>query len=960
MAKNQQLKMTVEGLWTSPNTFSSVPPGALQIADNLVFYRQNVAESRRGQNLYGSLLGAAIKKLFNYKDYLLLNYGSKMAYDSDDSGTWVDYSGTYEQPATTHKIRGLESNENFYFNTTNGVYKIDALTSNPRLAGVPQGLDMQVSLTGTTGWFTDGNQVAYRILWGYRDLNSNLLLGAPSGRVVVINDSGNNTDTTIVSTIPSEVELGWFYQIYRSGLSGGAAIVPNDELKLVLEASPTALDLSNGYITAADTIDYNLSGAFLYTNSGQEGIAAANAQPPYCKDMVLFSDHSFFANTKQRSFFNLRLLGVGEDSSSFGYLLDASVDTTNASPTLAVTSTTNLRVGMRVIGTGIQTDSRILSISAPTTVTMTKNATATNLNISLEFQDRLTIDDVDYWGGSTYNESTHTFLVTEASPVDPVGDIEATSYSLIKLVNRVSANTTIYAYYLSGSNEFPGQLLFQTRQILDGDFIVTSTDGSSFTPNLPNQLNITANTLANPTVVTCTGHGLTTGNVITIYNSNSTPTIDGERTVTVLTANTFSVPVNVTVAGTSGYWVLTSLLQESEDDGKQSYVLFSKPNQPEAVPVVQELPVGSENYPILRVIALRDTLFVFKADGIFTITGYNKESFQVILLDNTIKLTCIESAAPFGNKVFCFTDQAIAVVADTGALPASIPIEQDLLRLSALSNFAQNSFGLGYESDRMYIFFTVSNVNDTYATQAFIYNEFSNAWSRWDLARTCMVVRRSDNKLYLGGASSNYVYKERKSYSRFDYADESFDVTIISSSAFDITLNSTTGLAEGMTITQGFLQAIIESINGAVITVDSQQTWVAGDAEVFTPIINTLQWSQFDVGNPGVVKQFREMTFIFADAAFRELMATFTSNFSPSATTITLSGNYVARWGRFAWGSLAWGGYLGGQSPIRTWVALDKQRAMWVNVKIEIAQAFTSLSLAGISLIYTEMSERIR
>lgn len=64
---------------------------------------------------------------------------------------------------------------------------------------------------------------------------------------------------------------------------------------------------------------------------------------------------------------------------------------------------------------------------------------------------------------------------------------------------------------------------------------------------------ITGNTLANPTVVTTSRrHGLTTGDAVTIQGSNSTPTIDGRRTVTVISATTFSVAVNVTVAGTAG------------------------------------------------------------------------------------------------------------------------------------------------------------------------------------------------------------------------------------------------------------------------------------------------------------------------------------------------------------------------------------------------------------------------
>lgn len=68
---------------------------------------------------------------------------------------------------------------------------------------------------------------------------------------------------------------------------------------------------------------------------------------------------------------------------------------------------------------------------------------------------------------------------------------------------------------------------------------------------------ITANTVANPTVITSTAHGLTTGDVIYIVNSNSTPTIDGQRTVTVTGANTFTVPVNVSTAGTKGEWLST-------------------------------------------------------------------------------------------------------------------------------------------------------------------------------------------------------------------------------------------------------------------------------------------------------------------------------------------------------------------------------------------------------------------
>lgn len=69
---------------------------------------------------------------------------------------------------------------------------------------------------------------------------------------------------------------------------------------------------------------------------------------------------------------------------------------------------------------------------------------------------------------------------------------------------------------------------------------------------------ITANTAANPTVVTSAAHGLASGDSIIVASSNSTPSLNGTQIVTVIDANRFSVPVNVSVAGTEGTFVTTA------------------------------------------------------------------------------------------------------------------------------------------------------------------------------------------------------------------------------------------------------------------------------------------------------------------------------------------------------------------------------------------------------------------
>jgi hypothetical protein len=63
---------------------------------------------------------------------------------------------------------------------------------------------------------------------------------------------------------------------------------------------------------------------------------------------------------------------------------------------------------------------------------------------------------------------------------------------------------------------------------------------------------IVANTAANPSVVTVLNHGLVNGDLVYIIGSNSDLSIDGAYSVTVIDGDSFSVPVNVTVAGSTG------------------------------------------------------------------------------------------------------------------------------------------------------------------------------------------------------------------------------------------------------------------------------------------------------------------------------------------------------------------------------------------------------------------------
>jgi hypothetical protein len=72
-------------------------------------------------------------------------------------------------------------------------------------------------------------------------------------------------------------------------------------------------------------------------------------------------------------------------------------------------------------------------------------------------------------------------------------------------------------------------------------------------------LGIISSTVASPTIVRTVGpHGFTTGQSVTVAGHTSTPAI-GTQVITVLSEDTFSVPVNVTVAGAGGTLTNASL-----------------------------------------------------------------------------------------------------------------------------------------------------------------------------------------------------------------------------------------------------------------------------------------------------------------------------------------------------------------------------------------------------------------
>jgi len=817
----QVLNLKIAGLYTNPNQFSEIPEGSLIKADNIQIDKGSVAEPRRGQAKYGQMPSnytGTIDALFEYDDRLLASYNNKIAYDNG-SGTFKAYSGTYSAQ-TGYRIKSTNSNKNFYFTTTQNIKKISVLTDQPISAGVPKALD--ASLSVVAGSFLPNNKsVCYRFVWGYRDANDNLLLGSPSGRAVIVNESGGTKDVSVTLYIPDNILEGYFFQAYRSAIVD-KTIEPSDDLQLVYEGIATSTDITNGYVTFTDITPDDLRGAALYTNPTQEGILQSNDEPPCAIDICTFKNMTFYANTKSKQNIYITLIAVS---------------------------------------------------STPSSASTTK----------LVYNDTITINSITYTAQSTENSATGQFKLTSSGT--DASNIADTSKSLVKIINLRQSNVS--AYYVSNYGDLPGKILIMANDFSLSQFEIISSKAQCWNPVLQS-------------------------------------------------------------SGTDN---------SSTNDVNPNRIYFSKTQQPEAVPILNYLEAGVATDSIYRIIPLRDSVFVLKANAIYRIIGEDPNSLRISLFDNTVSLIATESAIEMNNSIYCYTDQGMCAISDNGIQIISRQIEDQIQQGEILTNFQTLSFGVSYEVDRKYIFYCKKIETDTYPTHAYVFNFFTNAWTKYINNRSCGIT--FDNRLYMGGVDG-YIYRERKQLDSSDYVDDVYNVTINSISGNVITLASATNVAVNMVLAKGNIYSVITVKSGNNITVESSVGFTTGSAFVYEAIESIIEWSQNSIQNPGILKHFREVTMLFRTADFSSIELGFSSNFDPNPEYTEVSPLRSDQWGSFAWNSIPWGFGSGLAYPIRTYIPLLKRRASWVFFRVRSKKAQSYFAIQGLSVQYETMSERFK
>lgn len=906
----QEMRLKIAGLYTHPSDLSEVPEGALLQAKNLVIDEESIAEPRRGFDRYGYAIDATGtvrgEKIFSYEDKIIVHKSDDtLAYDSGSAFT--DYSGTIAPPDSATKMQAVKANGNFYFTTSKGIWKLDSSTGTPVAAGVDKGLTIEVEDTGSSGIYTTSDQAAYRVVWGYKDANNNLILGAPSERREYTAPSAGDAEIEI--TIPANATTSWLYQIYRTDI---AAASPGDEMQLIYESNPTSNQI-NG--TSFTFVDGDVSVANDTVTETAHGFSTAD-------EVTLSTTGTLPAGLATSTTYYIIVV----DADTFKFA--STVDNANAGTAVNITGAAGGGTHTVTMAAGLIhiLDNVPDSIKGATLYTSPSQETIANQNTTPPFakdialfknrlwalntksrhsqrvtliavpanDDTITVDGTVYTFKTTATASTHIPLVTSGTVAQNIAD---TAQNMCKTINQYSSNTTINAFYISGVDDTPGICLFEKRDVSASSFTTTTSTTTNWQPQ--------------------------------------------------------ELSSGVT----------------STNDNYANGLVFSKNQEYEAFPSKNLFRIGSQSDEGNRILPLRDSLFVLTEGGVYRVTGEDEGSFRVDLFDNTVKIIGIETAVTLNNAIYFLSDQGVVQLTETGATVISRPIESELLELvgTIKTTVESYAFAVGYESERKYILGMPQASTDTAATVYYVYNTFTRAWTRWeDMDALTAAINPTDDKLYLVDDSSNYLLEERKSYDFSDYVDYSKTITITDVSGDGLTLTVSSGNASGVSAGDVIYQAddtfsVVASTDTDTdtITVEFDGGLTAAGATVLSAINSVIEWVPFTGGNPGLLKHFYDVALIFRENFRIEATIGFTSDQSLAVESVTYEAQGLGHWGFFNWGEIPWGGDLN-KEPVRTYPPLEKARATQLNVRFTHSIGYSNFKLNGCSVHFNEVSERFR
>ena len=333
------------------------------------------------------------------------------------------------------RIRTAAARGNVYLTSSKGIVKSTSASADMTGAGMPRCLDLVLSLSsaGTPVLLTDvgtaptaGSEQArgYRGVWCLRDANNNLIQGAPSARFFIVNTAAATRDVSILVPIPPEITTSHFFQLYATDV-----------------------------IDFGDTIDVGDEQRLVMeyfptsTDITAGTLTVVDIVPNAFRGADLYTNETQDGQAAQND-----RPPLARDLVWFNNKL-------------VVSNTTDLhRVVLQMVG---------VTIAAADTITIGgvvfTAATAETITSG-------TFQVFKPGGGGFTDKGTQSL------------NVEYTAKSLTNVINRYAAVTGFWAFYESGTDDAPGRILIEERQVGGSAIVVTCSAtavGANFSPILP-------------------------------------------------------------------------------------------------------------------------------------------------------------------------------------------------------------------------------------------------------------------------------------------------------------------------------------------------------------------------------------------------------------------------------------------------------------------------------------------
>lgn len=513
----------------------------------------------------------------------------------------------------------------------------------------------------------------------------------------------------------------------------------------------------------------------------------------------------------------------------------------------------------------------------------------------------VTLSGVTYSFGASENISTGTVAVSATGTA--AVDIDLTARSLCRVINRYATNTSIYAYYLSGAEDLPGQILLEARTLGTSAFTALSS-------------NTTISGMFNPPPPVSTPNAKSTSS--NDINKNGLFYSKANEPEHVPLANYIAVgPANTNIRRIAA---LRDSLIIIKDEGIYR-LTGADPNSFTVAPL--------------------------------DLTVKCKATNSVSVLNNEVYMLA-------NQGVVKISDTGVEVISR-----AIEPDLLTLLQFSSINSLAygyeyesDKTYMLSVPSDSVDTANTQQYVYNTF-TRCWTRFTFGISAAHYESSNDKLYFVKP-------GSTSVFQERKTYSNDDYVDPDYSITITGIATNSITFTLSSATPKV-GWVIEQGITRIVVTAItnNGgnsytATTIFPPPSSWTTGSAKIYPGVDMEVKWDTWSGNAPGIIKQVRQIE-VLADntgtnSSASSLVQTFSTDISENDEEVTVYTN-VSNWGTTAWGGFVWGG-VKDNFGYPTYVPRNFQYCRLMNPGVKFVNGNERLSIAGIVLTYEPVSER--